>query len=424
VIVPEAHSKFSASASDRWIACPGSLVLQKGKPDRSSVHADEGTAAHTLAEWCLTGNRDAAAFIGRLVTVDGDRTVEVTDEMAASLQPYIDQVREYAVGGELLVEQRVNYSEVIGVNKDDGFGTSDAIIVKGNLLIVVDLKFGRGVEVDAVGNTQMQLYALGALAALDGIAGDFERVLMVISQPRVSSAPKEWEVSVQELRKFGATVFDAAGRVAEAEDDYPSGEFHEKFTSAGDHCKWCKAKASCPTLRAAVSETVFDIAPATPEEFEALVPEPPTSVAGDNSAQWLAACLGKVDMIEDWCKAIRAETETRMLAGDEIPGYKLVQGKKGNRAWSDKTAAEAMLKTFRLKQEQMYEFSLISPTTADKLAKAGDIGERQWPKLKALITQSEGKLHVAPVSDKREAVQVKPLDDEFSAVAETVDDLA
>jgi Protein of unknown function (DUF2800) len=281
----------------------------------------------------------------------------------------------------------------------------------------------------------MQLYALGALQALDGIAGDFERVLMVISQPRVSRAPKEWEVTVPELRKFGATVFDAAGKVVEAGNEYPSGDWHEKYTAAGDHCKWCKAKATCPTIREAVTSTVFDIVPASPEEFEDAQTLP---VAGGaevvkdsritdddfDQPQWLSACLSKIDMIEDWCKAIRAETEARMLAGDAIPGYKLVQGKKGNRAWSDKTAAEAMLKTFRLKQEEMYEFSLISPTTADKLAKAGTIGERQWPKLQTLIAQSEGKLHVALVSDKREAVQVKPLDDEFEAPAETVDDLA
>ena len=86
-------------------------------------------------------------------------------------------------------------------------------------------------------------------------------------------------------------------------------------------------------------------------------------------APWLAACLGKVDLIEDWCKAVRAEVENRLASGQEVPGYKLVAGKRGNRAWGDPVAVEDLLKNrFRLKTEEMYDFKLISPTSAEKLA--------------------------------------------------------
>lgn len=436
--MPEAHSKFSASASARWMSCAGSMVLSKGKVDKGSQYADEGTAAHTLASWCLTENTDATAYLGRVIAIeDSGREFEVTDDMARDVQVYVDLVREYrGEDGVLMVERQVNYSAAIGVEADQGWGTSDAIIAKGGLLIVADLKFGRGEEVEAADNTQMALYALGALAEFDGIA-EFERVLMVISQPRTSHAPREWEISIDELRKIGVQAWDAASRVIEAEEAYPAGDWHERFTAATEKgCRWCKAKATCPTARANVTSTVFDVVPASPDDFDDMTALPTDGTAAAiitdrhmvdadfTEEQWLGAVLPKIDQIEDWCKAVRAEAETRLLAGADVPGYKLVQGKKGNRAWSDAEQAEQMLKTFRLKQEEMYEFKLISPTTAQKLADAETIGKRQWPKLQALITQSEGQLHVAPVSDKRPAVEVKPIADEFEVVTTAVDDLA
>jgi hypothetical protein len=171
-------------------------------------------------------------------------------------------------------------------------------------------------------------------------------------------------------------------------------------------------------------------APATPDEFDALVAEQPSA---DMEVAWLAAALKKVDYLEDWAKAIRAEAERRMFDGAEVPGFKLVAGKKGNRAWSDRAQAEAMLKGMRLKVEEMYDLKLISPTSAEKLAPSYDklgkvkptkegmpeplIGPRQWPKLCALITQSEGKPHVAPADDPRPAITVKAVADEFDDVS-------
>jgi hypothetical protein len=115
--------------------------------------------------------------------------------------------------------------------------------------------------------------------------------------------------------------------------------------------------------------------------------------------------------------------ESELFSGRPVPGYKLVQGKKGNRKWSSESEAEAMLKGFKLKVEEMYDLKLVSPTTAEKLAKAGTIGPRQWPKLQGFITQSEGSPSVAPESDKRPALEIKPAVDDFENL-EPQDDFA
>jgi hypothetical protein len=121
-----------------------------------------------------------------------------------------------------------------------------------------------------------------------------------------------------------------------------------------------------------------------------------------------------VDLIEDWCDAVRKEAYARMNNGIPVPGFKLVQGRRGARAWRSKDEAEATLKTMRLKVEEMYDLSLISPTTAEKLAKASVIGPRQWPKLQDLITQPDGKPAIAPESDPKPAIQVAPRADVFN----------
>jgi hypothetical protein len=128
----------------------------------------------------------------------------------------------------------------------------------------------------------------------------------------------------------------------------------------------------------------------------------------------LGNVMGAIDLVESWCKAIRAKVESELFAGRTVPGYKIVQGKRGNRKWADPVAAEDLMKTMRVKD--MYDYTLISPTTAEKLAKAGEIGPRQWPKLKALITQAEGGPSVAPESDKRPPMTLQASADEFGDV--------
>lgn len=406
-----AHT-FSASILERLLACPGSTVLSEGAVRRSSTYAEWGTACHAVA----------AAILLKEPFVCAD------NEMESMALEYAEYVRGLQ-GDSLWVEQRVSFAAPLGIpaDEDDGFGTADAIVAKGTELIVIDLKTGRGVSVDPENNPQLMAYGLGALELLDGLAGDFETVRLVIVQPPAGGV-KEWLISKADLMAWA----DGPGRqgVAEvrlAQASYPDasagadGGWAEKYLHPGEkQCKFCPAKATCPALRDEVAASVdkFGATPMSPDEFiDSVAPTAPES-----SSIWLAACLTKVDMIEDWCKAVRAEAERRLMAGEPVPGFKVVQGKRGNRAWSDATETEKLFKeTFRLKVEEMYDLKLISPTSAEKLQKAGAIGPRQWAKVTSLITQSEGKPHVAPASDPRPALDVRPVRDDFENL---VDDLA
>lgn len=431
-----AHSYWSASKFESIMLCPGKIVLEDGAPDTSNAYAAEGTAAHQVLTWALQEDRPAAAYLGRVIYLDASGkicgpadaayTFEVDEEMAEHVQVCIDYVNDLrGDDGVMFADIRVNYSSYLGVPEETAWGTADVIVARGSELIVVDLKMGRGVEVSAERNPQMSLYALGALQAYQGLVADFERVRMAIVQPRVKRAPSEWDCSVAELETWGRSTARSAVASATLAAEMFGDEAWEKtfLRPAEKACKFCKAKATCPALRAEVASSVNPSgnAPASPDEFADLDVATSEALKGADE-DWLSAALGKVDLIEDWCKAVRAEAERRLLAGQPVPGWKLVPGKKGARQWVDAKAAEEALKSMRLKQEEMYDMRLISPTTAEKLYKAGTIGPRQWPRLQELITQSEGKPHVAPESDSRPALVVTPVVEEFTDL--TTDGLA
>lgn len=417
-----AHSKFSASAAARWLACPGSMVLSQGAPDSTSFYASEGTAAHRLLDGAISNGIEPQEMLGTTWEIDG-HAITVDQDMIDAVNIALGNIREMTAGADILVgESRVNYAEWLGVDRDAAWGTSDVIAVVGTELQVADYKHGMGVEVDAEQNEQLMLYAAGALLEYQDLA-DIQTVRMVIHQPRIKKAPSEWAISVDELKAWlTGRARSGAISVINAErhdrDAHPSAWDDTYLHPTEKGCRWCKAKATCPALRAEVAQTTQpdNIVDDFSDDFQPVD-------AKELPEQILARCLSKVDLIEDWCKAVRAEVERRLLAGDSVPGYKLVAGKRGSRAWTNAEQAEAALKTFRLKVEEMYDLKLISPTSAEKLAKAETLGPRQWKKLQDLITQSEGKPHVAPLSDKRPALEIKAAADDFETLPADAGDL-
>jgi hypothetical protein len=413
-----AHSTWSASGFEQKMLCPGSHVLQAGLPNTSSKYAAEGTAAHLVLTYALQESRPASAYVGRLLKVEGFE-FEVDEDMAGYVQTCIDYVQDAAGEGMILVDQRVNYASYLDVPESTAWGTADVIIIRDEELIVVDFKYGRGVDVRAEENPQLMLYALGTVAQY-GLAADFSRVRVVISQPRIKAAPVEWDLTVEELETWGRTVGRSAVLKCQAAEGLHGAEAWEStFLSPGEkQCNFCRAKATCPALRNEVAETALEFVPATPSEFTSITIDEVLTPYAHDPADWLSTCLTKVDLIEGWCKSIRAEAERRLRVGDQVPGFKLVQGKRGNRAWSNVADAEAYLrKSVRLPVEKAYDMKLISPATAEKLAKAGDIGERQWAKVQELITQKDGVPHVAPESDSRPALEIKPVAEDFDLIA-------
>ncbi|MBS4019918.1 MAG: DUF2800 domain-containing protein [Dechloromonas sp.] len=398
-----AHARLSPSSAERWMTCPGSVKLAEGIEDKGSSYAAEGTAAHELAERILKG-APAQSLVGE----KAENGYEFTQDMLDDVRHYTDVIQSLAErpGSELFVEVKLPINTWTGELNDKGEpakGTSDAVLVIGDELVVADLKFGMGVAVSAEHNPQLMLYALAAYDIFDLTHGPLHRVRLIVSQPRLR-ALSEWTLTVEELLAFGEQV-KAAAKACD-EPDAP-------LNPSEKGCKFCKAKAICPALQAQVNDTVFGAADIS--DFDEPEPIHPKSMDEDG----LSAAMTRVKMIEDWCKAIRAETERRLLAGTPVPGYKLVQGKMGNRKWSDPEEAEAALKAFRLKTEEMYDLSLISPTTAEKLVSNKTIGPRQWKKLLPLITRSEGQPSVAPESDKRPALVVAADTSDFDVVDTT-----
>lgn len=467
------HAKLSPSGAHRWMACAGSLALESQMPDESSSYADEGTAAHAVASHCLEGEHDAAYLVGTDLAYHDhgvDKVVNVTKEMAGFVQVYLDNIRQFAIDNQMLVEQRLSFSSYVDV--PDQFGTSDVVILTTDEIQVHDLKYGMGVKVDADNNEQLQLYALGALEAFSDL-GDFKRVRMVIHQPRLQHI-SEWDCSVEELLAFAGRAKERAYHVIQVLTTEKPGAIRHHLTPGDKQCRFCKAKATCPALTDHIVKTIagdfvdlteegfVDLSKGeiavTPLQVTALVAqaygvkpkavefETITGEGGTPAARFvikkptlepqlasaevalataedtdLATFMDAIDMIESWCKAVRAHVERRLLAGAAVPGYKLVQGKQGNRAWGDETIAEALLKSFRMKQEEMYDFKLISPTTAEKLL--AEASPKRWVKASALITRSDGKPSVAPASDKRPALVITAIADDFDVVEEPAMDL-
>lgn len=410
------HAVLSPSGAHRWMRCVGAPSMEFGLTS-SSVYADEGTAAHFVGATCLRLGTNASVLADTLVAIDkegdcriiaeryllisGEKAVNVDSDMVRYVQQYLDFVRELSVNATLLVEVDLPIGHITG--EEGATGSGDAVILADNVLRIVDLKYGRGAVVSAISNEQMRLYALGAIQDYGGVY-EFDEVAMYIFQPRAAPEPSVEIISVKELLAWS---LHCAQQAAEAMSvmDYSirlgSGSFVEFLTAGEKQCQWCKAKANCPKLSEYVEATVgaqFDEITATPaKEVKQAVKDKSEQIPDEILGQKLDA----IELIEQWCKAVRAEVERKLLSGEPVAGYKLVQGKRGNRSWASESQVEELFKSMRLKAEEKYTMKLISPTQAEALLK--DTPKR-WERVlgSKLITQTPGGPSVAPISDKRE----------------------
>lgn len=419
-IIDTEHAVLGPSGWDRWSNCPGSVVLEEQFPNVASIYAAEGSVAHEVAARCLIDGADAESFVDEVFTVDG-YSITVDMEMADAVNDYVATVRSF-IGEDdiLLVEQAVPIGHLTGETGAEGTADVIGIVDGGRKLVVIDFKYGKGVQVWASSmgfdgqprdewdrgiNGQGGMYALGALEKFGLIHEDIAEVEIVIVQPRLDHVDSV-TISVDQLREFGEEVTLAAGRVELAVAGAAVGATNmpREFLNPGEkQCKFCRAKSVCPALAAEVSSGMALVSAAEPEEFADLtLPKQAASVVVDEQTdvERLAAAMRAGPLIEEFLKAVRAEVERRLFAGGAVPGFKLVQGRKGNRQWSDPEAIEGELKK-RLGAKDAYVKKVISVAEAEKKFKERP---RTWAKIAPLIVQAEGKPSVAPESDPRPAL--------------------
>lgn len=375
-----AHAKLSASGAHRWMACPASVMMEADQPDTPSSFAAEGTAAHDLAEQCLRGGVNADAYLNETI---GEFIAG--QEMVDAVQIYLDYVR--SLPGELFIEERVDFSPWV----PGGFGTADAIVMNDGRVTVIDLKYGKGLRIDAENNPQGMLYAAGVYNEFSGLY-TCDQFRIVIVQPRLDHI-SEWDVATDELIHWAATdVMDAA-------EDALS--LNPAFRPSEKACQFCKAKAICKPL----ADHVFGI---VSDGFEGIGSSLTLKQKSTLSNADIGQILPQLSVVSGWVSAIEAHAFAELNSGREIPGYKLVHG-RSLRKWRDENAAEILLAA-KLDPEDLFSRKLISPAQAEKLlGKDHEI-------LAQHCVKPNGKPTLAPASDKRPAIEVD-LTDGFSSTA-------
>lgn len=358
------HALLSASSAHRWLACPPSAVAAEKYPEQDTEFTREGTLAHEVAELLAKGQEP------ELVLGTGYVEKNVTQEMidcAIAYRDYIDELKK-TDDAVVLLEQRVDYSPWA----PEGFGTCDCILIQDETLTIIDYKYGVGVAVSAEDNPQMKLYALGALNDF-GIALDVTKVEMHIFQPRINNISRD-ELTVDELLAWAEkTVKPIAEKAAKGKGNY----------SAGSHCKFCPHAGRCRALTKTCTEFL---------ETHSLRVAVPVLAPHE-----VAEVLAMEPLVSLWLKRIKNQALTTLMDGGEIPGFKVVEGKLGNRKWTDEQAVFAKLAEARYDFEDITETKLLSPAAMDKA-----IGKKKAAELlEQLIDRSPGAPTVVPVTDKR-----------------------
>lgn len=406
------HALLSPSSAHRWCSCPGSVALTKDLPNVSSPYAEEGTRAHRLAELALAYWREAERLTEGYGYTGDPSYLAVRDEyfalrdkageeMDAAVSTYLQVIENKRPYGWLKVEERLDVSGITG--EEGAAGTADCVMFKGDTLWIIDFKYGKGVRVAAEHNDQLSIYAIAAYDQLDFFAqAGVQQIGLQIVQPRIDHID-EWVFPVSEIEGMRARFKEAGAEALREARQYDEdhGTALQLNPSEGA-CRFCGAKATCPKLREQVTELVesqFEVLP--PPE----VPAAPEAIPVPQELDELAKALKWVPLVRTWCDAVSDAALSKASAGEDIPGFKLVAGRAGPRQW-DKAQLEQVTKLLKggLRVADLYEKKLISPTSAEKLMKAGTLGEARWKKLGKFIARSEAKNALVPESDPRPAL--------------------
>lgn len=394
-----AHALLSASGSKRWLTCTPSaraegLYMQEltnqGIIEPESPFAEEGTQAHEYSEIILERE------LGTITKAQATRRINkfkrekqyYGPEMEDMVEVYTDFVMERVNAARLetpdalvLIEQRLDFSQWV----PEGFGTGDVLIVRDGVLEIIDLKYGKGVAVDAYENPQMKLYALGAITAHD-VLYDIQEVQMTIVQPRLDSI-STFEMSADDLYKWADEVVKPKAEMADNGDgDYVPGE----------HCRFCKIKSTCraradEALETAKAEFADD------GSIEVNTPEPATL-----SDVELAEILFVVDDIEKWCKDIKAYALEQALNGTSYEGFKLVEGRSNRVITNEAQAIKLLLEKGGVNEDDLYAPRKLETITNLETK----VGKKAFAEiLESVVIKPPGKPVLVTEDDKRPAIQ-------------------
>lgn len=390
MIEEKSHAVLSASSSHKWLVCTPSARLEEKFPNKTSEFMAEGTLAHEIAEFKVKAYfievLSKATYTRRLNKLKKEE--HFNNEMLIHTDTYLEYIK-----GEVLktkakpfitFEQKVDYSKYV----PEGFGTADCVMISGDTLHVIDFKYGKGIKVDAEENPQMKLYSLGAYEQY-GMFYSIQKIRMTIIQPRIDNI-SEFEMTLEELLKWGEeTVKPQAQKAFMGLGDYIQGE----------HCRLCRAKGACE-FRA--------------KENMKVVEEIQSNYNGVLSNDDIGEMLSKTDGIAQWIKDLEAYALEQLLKGENIKGWKAVEG-KSNRKIVD------IDKAFEILEANGYDATILyekKPLTLTQLEKA--IGKTNLAQaIGDYIEKPKGAPTLAKESDKREPFKVSALE-EFGGLKDEI----
>lgn len=393
---PTEHALLSASSAHRWLLCTAAPRFEEQFPSGTSEYAEEGQLAHSICElyakryFTDTPKRSFNAALKKL-----QAKPLYSDEMLTTAEAYVEYLKEKALGYSatpyVTQEVKVDFSEYV----PEGFGTCDCVMIGGDTLHITDYKHGKGVAVSAEDNPQMRLYALGALKMFAPVFGDaIKKVSMGICQPRLSSEASEDCLTVEDLRAWGESIKPTAQEAYNGPGIFCPGE----------HCRFCRGKAQCRAR--ADQNTAFEdfkdcaIAGKAAPELQALSQEAraviglPPMLSDIEIGELLIRAEGLVQ----WYKDLQEYATASILAGKEIPGWKVVAG-KSNRAFKNTDEAIKAIVALGIDEAMCYDRKPKTLTEFESL-----LGKKKFAEAMAdHVIKPLGKPTLAPITDKREA---------------------